>query len=339
MRLSIEELTQTYADLFVRLGLPEDSALRFCRRQIEVHAFGVTTHGLTVLNAMLNGLEKAESLPKIKAVPVQDHGAITVLEGAGALQLPCLLQTVDLAQERAAQHGLALVSLRNVGWLGALGYHLTYPAREGFFGMAWGHFGGGSTVVPYGGREPRLSTNPVAYCMPADPDPVVADFSTSAISNGKLHRWTTEEKKCPEPMLVDEQTGELTDDPSRFRNGASILPFGGMTGGYRGTAMSLWAELLTAAAGGTTANKKGKGPQNLHILLLDQQKMGDSDIYQTKAAELIEHVKSSAPWDGSTGPRMPGEAGWKKLRQAEAEGIELDDYFANEIQKHCEKRR
>ena len=140
---------------------------------------------------------------------------------------------------------------------------------------------------------------------------------------GKLHRWRSEGKKCPEPMLIEKESGRPTDDPARFPEHAGILPFGGQHGGFRGTAMSLWAELLSAAVGAKTANPEGKGPQNTHFLLIDQKKMGDPHAYKESAKALIEHLKTSAPAEGLSGPRMPGEMEWALLDNARKNGLEL----------------
>ena len=40
-------------------------------------------------------------------------------------------------------------------------------------------------MAPYGGREGRLATNPIAYAFPVEGGaPVVADFSTSVVPEG-----------------------------------------------------------------------------------------------------------------------------------------------------------
>ena len=43
------------------------------------------------------------------------------------------------------------------------------------------------SVVPFGGREPRLGTNPICIAMPSNLEgPMFIDMATSAVAAGKL---------------------------------------------------------------------------------------------------------------------------------------------------------
>ncbi len=70
-------------------------------------------------------------------------------------------------------------------------------------------------VAPPGGLEPRLSTNPFCAGVPtADPDaPIVVDFGTSVVAEGKVRDYFISGRPVPEGWLLDHQ-GRPTTDPS-----------------------------------------------------------------------------------------------------------------------------
>ena len=107
--------------------------------------------------------------------------------------------------------------------------------------------------MPYGGKEGRLATNPIAYAIPAGSEPLVSDFSTSVAPEGKIRFYRNEEKTLPDGWILDAK-GQPTNDPNAFygppRGG--ILPFGG-TVAHKGFALSLLVEILGAALAGVSS--------------------------------------------------------------------------------------
>ena len=70
-------------------------------------------------------------------------------------------------------------------------------------------------VLPWGGRDGRLATNPIAYAVPTGGDPVVADFSTSVAPEGKIRFYRNEGKTVPDGWILDAD-GNATNDPNAF---------------------------------------------------------------------------------------------------------------------------
>src|SRR5207253_165411 len=78
-------------------------------------------------------------------------------------------------------------TLRNCGHTGRLGEYAERAAAEklAFFGAVNSH-GSGRRVAPPGGTEGRISTNPICLGTPTSTDPVVLDFGTSVVAEGKV---------------------------------------------------------------------------------------------------------------------------------------------------------
>jgi L-lactate dehydrogenase len=333
-RYALSDLIDCGTRLLAAKGLDEARGRPLARAQVEVHAFGITTHGLGVLCYLVDRVG-AEIAPDAMPTVIRDRGAVVAIDGDARLSVECLLAGRDLARERARQFGVGFVSVLRCGWVGVLGYHLAAVARKGFLAMAWAQMSGWPCVAPFGGREGRLSTSPMALSFPTGDCPVVADFSTAAVSSGKVRRWARTGHRPPEPLLLDAR-GRATDDPRALDAGGTILPFGGRHYGFRGTALSLWIEALTAAAGGRPANADRKGGQNVHILCLHVDSLAGRACYDNAMKGVLDYVLSSPPAEGADGPVLPGQREWQRLAEARRNGLTLDDNAVAELRKRCE---
>ncbi len=319
-KYQFEEIRAFIEELLKKGGLPADRAKRIADAQTEVEAFGVTTHGLTVASAYINMLQKAPEKATGEIKTLNDFGAVTTLDASAVFGLEGILAARDIVEEKARKHGIAITSILRTSWVGVIGYHLAALARKGYLCMAWAQMSGYTCVAPFGGREGRVSTSPMALVMPNDPDPVVADFSTSAVASGKVWRWLSEGKKAPEPLFYDGE-GKLSDEPQVFKDHQAMLPFGGAKSGFRGTALSVWIEALTAAAGGIAAGKGGG--QNAHILAIHADAMSGGQDTRDEWNRFRDYLLSSPPAQGMNGPTLPGGFEWPRFHDAQANGLTL----------------
>ena len=121
-----------------------------------------------------------------------------------------------------------------------------------------GHF-----VVPWGGREGRLATNPLAFGAPTDGAPVVLDMSTSMISEGKIRVLLHAGQQVPQGRIQDAD-GNPTTEPARFYGPprGTILPLGGegeLNSGYKGYGLALLVDILSAVLDYHRKRKFGGG--------------------------------------------------------------------------------
>src|SRR5262249_33864413 len=111
---------------------------------------------------------------------------------------------VDLAEQKARQNGMACILSQNCHHVGRLGTHPQRLAERGLLGLAFansikaGHF-----VVPFGGREGRLATNPLAFAAPAPGNPIILDMSTSMIAEGKIRTLMHSGQPIPPGSIID----------------------------------------------------------------------------------------------------------------------------------------
>ena len=97
-------------------------------------------------------------------------------------------------------------------------------AAEGLVSVHFVNAAGSVLVAPYGGVERRLSTAPYCVGIPRQGQgPIVLDFATSIVAEGKVLVASRGGKKLPKGALID-LDGTLSEDPPCFM--ASTAPKG-----------------------------------------------------------------------------------------------------------------
>ena len=238
----------------------------------------------------------------------------------------------------AKEHRTACVITRRCNHVGRLGAWVQQAADVGLLALATcnspvhGHF-----VLPWGGREPRLATNPIAYAVPTSGDPVVADFSTSVAPEGKLRFYRNEGKPVPDGWILD-SAGRPTNDPGAFygppRGG--ILPLGG-NAGHKGFALGLLVEILGSALAGIA-------PQDPHVtgngtcfIVIDPSAFCPLDQFRRLMDETVAYMKSSPPAPGVTEVLVPGELEFRTMRKRQQEGIPVDETTLQGLHAHGQR--
>lgn len=264
--------------------------------------------GLVVENE-LRGRDGIGMLPHLLAVlphrrdpecrRLRDAGAALLLDASGRPGPLAALEATALAGRRARAHGVALVGAVETGTLGALGVYAELLAREGLLALLLASTP--RAVVPHGGREGMLGTNP--FCLAAGP--VVADFTTASMTFRELARAAAANEPLPEGCALDAE-GRPTRDPLQaMRDGIRLLPLAG----HRGSALALSVEILAAALlGGAVGKEKSAGFEPAHfsllVLAVDPAALG-VDL-QERVQALVSDLGTHYPGEGSSRRREDG---------------------------------
>ena len=320
--VSWEKLVDFGVRLLTHKGVPEANARYVAEAAVKTEAFGIQTHGLAVL-PYLDAVLVAEIDAKAEPEIVREKGATALIEGNSAIGQLAVKLAVELATAKAKTYGTAMVAASNVSWIGALGVHLMPLVEEGLLAQLWAQSSACKDCAPFGGIDARFSTNPVAIAFPTGADPMIGDFSTAAVSMGKVAQMVRQGEKAKAPIFMDKD-GMITDNPEVVQPEGSILFFGGETQGHKGYALSLWCEALTAVAGGNCNNPERPQRQSFALSVADPDAFAGRDYYEKEIARFVKHVKSSRARPGFQAIRLPGERGFRSLREARRSGLPLE---------------
>ena len=319
-----EHLRKFAREVLIKAGLPEEPARVVARGLVEADLYGHSTHGLALLpdyvDEIANGAMTKEGRPDV----VSDFGAVALWD---ARRLPGIWTTelaVTEAAKRARSFGIGAVTLRRSHHIACLAAFLEAPARDGLALIVLSSDPSDSHVAPFGGVTPVMTPNPIAVGIPASPDPILIDVSTSITTAAMCARMRNAGTPLPGKWLLDGE-GNLTDDPQVMKKGGSILPIGGTDHGHKGYGLGLMVETLTQGLGGFgRADHPKEWGASVLVLAFAPEAFGGRDAFLRQTGWLVEACETSAVPKGKPKVRLPGHAALRRKAVAQRNGLTLD---------------
>ena len=291
---------------------------------------GYDSHGFIRIPWYLKFIEDGELDPKAEPEVVGNHGAILQIDGHSTFGQVVATRATEMAIEKARDHGFSLVTMGNHTNTGRIGAYPEMAAAAGMAAIMFSGWAGGphATVVPFGGSEARLGTNPLAMAFPhAEGAPIVIDMASSMAPDGKIRVYSNKEQELPDTWIIDKH-GVPSRNPNDFYDGGAQLPVGGMHGGHKGYALSLMMALFGAILG-QIASPPGKIDRwamwaGSTILALDLGHMAPMETIRAEVQHMMKYLQDTPPMEGSNGVFFPGERSAKTRQERLAQGIPVD---------------
>jgi uncharacterized oxidoreductase len=302
--VSAEGLRATGARILEVAGARPEEAHAVAGSLVGSDVRGVSSHGVVRIPEYVRAMHEGRIVAGAQPVVSGDLGAVVSLDGRRAFGQLAARELAATAAERARLHGVSLATLTNVSHIGRVGEWVELVAVEGHVALAWCNCGDpGGNVVPFGGREARLGTNPIAYAIPVrGRPPVVADFSTSIVAEGKVRVFRHEGRELPEGWILD-AGGNPTTDPAALYHGGAILPMGE----HKGFALALLVEILGGVLAGAGCASLGESPGNgLVLVTVDPSSTPAGADFAARVAAVLDAVGSSPAAAGGPGVVLPG---------------------------------
>jgi uncharacterized oxidoreductase len=331
-------VAETGMALFTGAGASPDDARITVESLIESSLAGHDSHGVIRIPEYLGFLAQGIIRPNA-AITVERTGRGTAIVDCGHGFGPAgARRAVDEAIHIAREERTACVITRRCNHVGRLGAWVHQAADAGMIALAtcnspvYGHH-----VLPWGGRDARLATNPIAYAVPSSGAPIVADFSTSVAPEGKIRFYRNEGKPVPDGWILDSD-GNPTNDPNRFYGPpkGGILPLGG-SAGHKGYALSLLVEILGSALAGYGPQDPAFVGNGNCFLVIDPAAFCPPDVFRRHIDETIAYMKSSRPAPGVEEVLVPGELEFRTRQRRLKDGIPVDDVTLASLRDHCRR--
>ena len=321
--------------ILTKAGVNEAVAETVADHLTESDLRGVGSHGLVRLVRYVEQIEAGHINLQGEVTVIEDLPALVRIDGGGGFGIAALGEATHRAIAKAKASAVAAATVSNCSHTGRIGAFVEEAANAGCFALI---LGGGAhrtipTVAPHGGRKGVFDTNPYALALPGEgSDPVVADFATSVISQGKLLLYRHAGKPVPEGWVMD-AAGNPSCDPEVYYNGGALLP----AGGHKGYGLAVMAELIGHALLGEAHEC------NWLVVVLDLWGIRPEKDYRQAAGELLDKVRNCPPAKGFDEVLLPGdpehrihaerlqtgipvpESTWTRIREtAETLGVPLD---------------
>jgi uncharacterized oxidoreductase len=307
--LSIHAIRDLGLALLRHAGAPSEHAAIVIDHLVTAERMGLESHGLMRVAQYLEEIQAGVIDPAAEPEISRTAAGRLTVDGRRGFGQVVGMRMVDVLRPVADESGIAMVGGRHLGHTGRVGAYPEALARAGLVGFAVCNGSpSGHWVAAFGGREGRISTNPMAMAWPVDDsDPVVADFSTAVTAEGVVRVHRDQGRRVPEGTLRD-AAGRPTDDPAALyeKPRGAIQPLGGPLG-YRGTALALFVEVLTTLLNGDRIDDRDRKGTDMTLLAIAPQ-AGFGGL----ASELSAHIRSSTPLDPERPVLMPGDREWAR---------------------------
>jgi len=315
VQLTISEARALATGALGRLGFSGDDAAVTADHLVDAALRGVTFGGLPRILAIAERLAQyGDNRRPIRIIHETPQSAL--LDGGDHVGYVVAHRATAMAVDKATRHGMAIVGANNTYYTGLFAYYVEMATRADLVGIAAGN--ASAMVAPYGAREARLGTNPIAFGFPSTGDPVIWDIGTSAIMQGEvmLHRRLGE--KLPEGVALDKD-GAPTRDPAAALAGALRT-----WGGHRGSGLAIVVQLLGIMCG-TPAIPADHKEMGFLFIAMKPALLIPTERFKERAAELADAIRGAAPERGTREVRMPFDRSARERRRRIQDGIDVPD--------------
>ena len=329
--------------IFEKEGFSAEDARAIADVLMQADLFGIESHGAQRLmyyhRNIRSGSVNISARPEVlRETPVS--ALIDGHFGMGALVARFAMRT---AIEKAKQSGVGMAVVRNSSHYGIAGYYTLMAEREGL--AAFSMTNTGPIMVPTFGREMMLGTNPMAFCMPADPVPFWFDASTTVVTLGKVEVCQKRGRPMPQGWTIGPDGAPCTD-ASRMNASilagerGGILPLGGegeTHGGHKGYGLGIMVEALTGvlAQGMTSPQMCGAhGDHTCHFLLaFDPAMFGDPADIRARMSAYLAALRASEKMPGCARIYTPGEKAFEAMARRLREGVPVEENTLAEVRQ------
>jgi len=192
----------------------------------------------------------------------------------------------------------------------------------------------GLLVAPFGGAERRMSTNPIAIGVPRqDAPPVVLDFATSVVAEGKVLVALNGGKALPDGALITGEGEPSTDPAMIYGDVSSSQPLDMRSGKgairamgeHKGSGLAIMCELLAGAltGGGCGRANEDRLVNNMLSIYMAEESFHLGEGYAAELARYVDFVHDTRPIEPGGEVLLPGEPEQRMRAERGQDGIPL----------------
>lgn len=319
--------------IFAGLGMPQGDAEMMGDILLDADLRGVLTHGCRFVPVYTKWIKDGfvNLKPQIKATA--ESGGTVAFDADGALGHIASVKAMEACIEKARETGIGAATVGNSRHCGAMAYYAQMAADQGMIGHAVTN--GGVLMAPYGGIDPTIGLNPLAWAVPTNrPWSVNLDMATAVVAASKVSLAIEKEEKIPLGWAIDPE-GNPTEDPTVAKKGA-MLPLGGPKGYGLAIILDILAGVLSGGRFGANQGLEKfsqKNQQFSHFFLaISIEHFMPLAEFKDRMDQMIDRLKSGRLAPGSTGILLPGEIEYNTRQRFSVEGIPYPAVVMAEIE-------
>jgi uncharacterized oxidoreductase len=333
--IKVQNLIGFVADVFAHAESSPEEAKRIATYLTTANLTGHDSHGVIRVPVYIRWKKMGSVVPDQTVELVVDTPSLAVVDGKFGYGQTVTPQAVKIGIEKCKKAGLAAIALRNAGHIGRVGDWAEMAAAEGLVSVHFVNAAGSLLVAPYGGVQKRLSTAPYCVGIPRKgQDPIVLDFATSIVAEGKVLVASRGGKKLPKGALIDGD-GTLSEDPAvlygphtaegprdHTKGSGAIRAFGE----HKGSGLAFICELLGGALTGTGATASDRRFANgMLAFYIDPKVVDTSNFFDSEISRYTDFIRATKPVAGVDSVLIPGDPERKMRADRTKNGVPLPD--------------
>ncbi|MEM9029039.1 MAG: Ldh family oxidoreductase [Pseudomonadota bacterium] len=333
--VAASDLVELVRDIFVAIGCSEAEGLRLGKSLVGANLAGHDSHGVVRVPRYVEWKESGAFLPDQRIDVVRETPIMAVVDGNYGFGQTIAPQAVELGVEKCRTNGLSLIALRNTGHVGRVGEWAEMAADAGLVSIHHVNAPASLLVAPFGAREARYSTAPYSVGIPRpDGDPIILDFATSVVAEGKVLVASQGGKALPDNALVSGD-GDIggdprylygdyaPDGPRDYENGEGAIR---AMGDHKGSGLAFMVEILGGSLTGTGAPLEGRRWANgMLSIFIDPKVLDPEGFFPADVTRYLAYFKSARPIDPEGEVLFPGEPETRARAKRTRDGIEISD--------------
>jgi len=331
---TVDQLRRAGLSILRNVGVAEEDAECVVDHLVRSNLVGHDSHGMVVLPIYIEWIREGKINIQTKPEIIHETTTTAIVDGKWQFGQVSAKMAMNLAIEKAEEVNLGAVGILRCSHIGRLGAYSEMAVERDMIGVMMCNTGP-ADVVPFGGRESRLSTNPISVAVPTGKmKPFNMDFATSVVAFGKLRLLKNQGKPIPEGWVLNKY-GEPTTNPADAFDGGMLTPFGG----HKGYAFALLIDILGGAltGAGCTSSVEYQGGNGTFILVINPKAFGSKPDFEEKVDELFANIKETPPLAGFEEVLIPGEVESKIEETRRREGIPIDEVSWKQITRTAEE--
>jgi uncharacterized oxidoreductase len=326
----LEGLTR---DIFQAIRVPPTGAAWMAQLLVRANLRGHDSHGVIRIPQYIASWRTGEANPTADPQVVQQGPATALVDGRLGFGQIVARRGMEVALEKAAGMGVSAVGIFNCNHIGRLADYTEMALERSMLAILTVNAGGaGQRMAPWGGRAPRLSTNPIAFACPTrNATPISFDIATTVAAEGKVRVKRNRKERLPLGWVLDAE-GQPTTDPNALYGNppGTILP----AGGHKGYCLALMIEILAGimAHGGYSTEHPGPILNGVFMFVVDIARFVPATTFRTQVDDLVRYLKTCPTAPGVDRILTPGEPEMLTEAERRRSGIFVEDETWGQIE-------
>ena len=163
-----DRLSRIGAALLKAAGASDEEASAVAVGCVNANLAGHDSHGVIAIPTYIDRVKAGHIVPGAEWTIVQESPTTTVIDGHWGFGFHVNAKAMALTIEKAKTANVAACTVFRQSHVGRLAAYPMMAMREGMIGLVTADFRRSPKhVAPFGGREPRLGTNPISIAVPS----------------------------------------------------------------------------------------------------------------------------------------------------------------------------